>query len=432
MIFHRANLHPINSLGCGKLIVGGVCMRKIIQWICGVFTVASISALIGIGYWNYRLPDEYYVEQGQSLIIDHGIIADTAGNEVKAVGAIVGESYDTTLKWWGIFPIKDVAVTVVKQPVVVLGGTPFGVKLYTDGVMVVSFSTVDGINGTVNPAKEAGLKVGDLILSINGKSVYTNEEVADCIKESSGKTMIFRIKRGTVESEIRFCAVRSKSENCYKAGLWVRDSSAGIGTLTFYDPKTNTIAGLGHAVCDVDTGNIVPISSGEIVPARIYGVTKSQAGIPGELRGGFESGSYGPLVVNGTSGVYALCNEETVKGETIEVALKQEIKEGAAKVYTTVSGKKPQWYDIRITQVRYHDENATRNMIIEITDKDLLKLTGGIVQGMSGSPIVQHGKLVGAVTHVLVNDPAKGYAIFAENMLETAQNIDIQNRKDAS
>lgn len=407
-------------------------MKKTIQCICGAFTVVSAIALIGIGYWNYRLPDSYYVEQGKALLIDETIAVNSANSSARAVGATAGDRYDTTLRWLGIFPVKDVSVTVVKQPVVVLGGTPFGVKLYTDGVLVVSLSDVDSSSGAVSPARNAGLKVGDLILSINGNAVYTNEEVAALVKGSGGKTMVLRIKRGGVESELRFCAVRSKSENCYKAGIWVRDSSAGIGTLTFYDPETHMIAGLGHAVCDVDTGDIVPIASGEIVPARIYGVTKSQAGIPGELRGGFENGSYGPLVVNGISGVYALCANDGMSGETVEVALKQEIQEGNAKIYTTVSGKKPQWYTIRITQVRYHDENATRNMVIEITDKELLKATGGIVQGMSGSPIVQNGKLIGAVTHVLVNDPTKGYAIFAENMLETAQSVSEQQLNEAS
>ena len=244
--------------------------------------------------------------------------------------------------------------------------------------------------------------------------------------------MVLRIKRGGVESEIRFCAVRSQSERCYKAGIWVRDSSAGIGTMTFYDPETQMIAGLGHAVCDVDTGDIVPIASGEIVPARIYSVTKGQSGIPGELRGGFETGSYGPLLVNGITGVYASCRTETITGERVEVALKQEIEEGEAKIYTTIRGKQPQWYRIRITQIRHRDENATRNMVIEITDEELLESTGGIVQGMSGSPIVQNGKLIGAVTHVLVNDPTKGYAIFAENMLETAQGVADGQLKEAS
>ncbi len=407
-------------------------MKKTVQWICGALAVLSAVVLFGIGYWNERLPDRYYVEQGKLLQIDEAITARAAGSEAQAVSASTGESYTAVLKWWGIFPVKTASVTVVEQPVVVLGGIPFGVKLYTDGVLVVSLSNVDGSTGTFSPARNAGLKVGDLIISINGIAVYTNEEVAELVKRSGGKTMVMRIRRGSVESELRFCAVKSKNEACYKAGIWVRDSSAGIGTVTFYDPETNMIAGLGHAVCDVDTGDVIPIASGEIVPARIYGVTKSQAGIPGELRGGFEAGSYGALLLNGSSGVYAVCKNDGISGEKIEVALKQNVKEGEAKIYTTINGSKAGWYDIRITQVKYHDDNAVRNMIIEITDSELLKATGGIVQGMSGSPIVQNGKLVGAVTHVLVNDPKKGYAIFAENMLETAQRIASKQLDEAA
>ncbi len=400
-------------------------MKRTFKWFCGTLTACCIVALSGIIYWDYKLPDSYFVEQGQNLSIGGTVeaVAEVGQNSERSVSATVGDTYHSTLRWLGIFPVKTVSVTVSERPVVTLGGSPFGVKLYTDGVLVVSFSTVDAVNGNTSPAKNAGLKVGDLILSINGTRVYTNEEVAEQVKRSGGKTMVFRIKRDGIESEVRFCAARSQSEKCYKIGLWVRDSSAGIGTMTFYDAESGMLAGLGHAICDVDTGEIVPISSGEIVPARIYGVTKSQEGIPGELRGGFVNGSYGSLLINGASGVYAQCDGSNISGEQIELAFKQDITEGAAKVYTTINGTKPQWYDIRITEVRYHDENATRNMVIEITDKTLLSATGGIVQGMSGSPIVQNGKLIGAITHVLVNDPTKGYAIFAENMLETAQSV---------
>ncbi len=408
-------------------------MKKTMHWICGGLAALCVAVLGGIGYWSYSLPDNYFVEEGHTLTINNTVISDvTEKAAARAVSATVGDTYHATLKWLGIFPVKQVSVTVVEQPVVVLGGTPFGVKLYTDGVLVVSLSSVDSTAGTVYPSRNAGLKVGDLILSINGEEVYTNEEVAALVKSSGGKTMVFRIKRDGIESELRFCAAKSKSENCYKAGIWVRDSSAGIGTLTFYDPETNMLAGLGHAVCDVDTGDVVPIASGEIVPARIYGVTKSQTGVPGELRGGFLAGSYGPLIINGISGVYALSGNNGIVGDTVEMAFKQDIHTGSAKIYTTINGTKPQWYDIEITQVRYHDENATRNMVIEITDKALLKATGGIVQGMSGSPIVQNGKLIGAVTHVFINDPTKGYAIFAENMLETAQTVSEQQLKAAS
>lgn len=402
-------------------------MKKAIRILCACVAFVCVGILGAVLYWTYQLPDSYQVEEGSTLFVDETIAISQNLQTDRAVSqsldAGVGDTYPLTLHWLGLFPVKDVTVSVVEKGTVVLGGIPFGIKLYADGVMVVSLSEVDTVSGGSYPAKNAGIKVGDQILSIDGTTVYTNEDVAAAVKRSAGKKMTFHIRRDGIEFDISFCAEKSLKENCYKAGLWVRDSSAGIGTVTFYDPNTNVLAGLGHAVCDVDTGNIIPISSGEIVPARIYGVTKSEVGTPGELRGGFESGTFGPLLKNCDRGVYASLDANTMLGERLPIMLKQEVQIGSAKIYTTVSGSKPAWYDIKITQVRYRDTTGTRSMVVEITDPDLLAVTGGIVQGMSGTPIVQNGKLVGAITHVFVNDPTKGYAIFAENMLETAQSV---------
>lgn len=402
-------------------------MKKAIQWFTLGCTILCFGLLGGIGYWHYSLPAGYYVEEGTTLVVNsslsvNAVTAAYGQENTCAVSANAGESYRASLRWLGLFPVKDISVTVIEEPTVTLGGLPFGIKLYTDGVMVVSLSAVDTASGNISPARNAGLKVGDLIVSINDTAVYTNEQVSELVKQSAGSPMLFRVKRDGVEFDMRFSAVRSRSEQCYKAGMWVRDSSAGIGTLTFYNAETNLLAGLGHAVCDVDTGDIIPISSGELVPARIYGITQSIAGVPGELRGGFDSGSYGTLLSNNVCGVYALANQKPA-GQTIGIKLKQSIHTGDVKIYTTIGGNTPQWYDARITQVRHYDKNITRNMVVEITDKTLLAATGGIVQGMSGSPIVQDGKLIGAVTHVLVNDPTKGYGIFIENMLNQMEAI---------
>lgn len=411
-------------------------MKKTIRIFCGCVTLVCVGILSAILYWTIQLPDSYQVEQGSTLYVDKTITISGNLQTDRAVSrsldAGVGDTYPLTLHWFGLFPIKDVTVSVVEQGSVVLGGIPFGIKLYADGVMVISLSEVDTVSGGSYPAKKAGIKTGDQILSIDGRTVYTNEDVAAAVKRSAGKKMTFRIRRDGIEFDIAFCAEKSVKEKCYKAGLWVRDSSAGIGTVTFYDPATNTLGGLGHAVCDVDTGDVIPISSGEIVPARIYGVTKSEVGTPGELRGGFESGTFGPLLENCDRGVYASLDARTMLGERLPIMLKQEVSTGDARIYTTVSGTKPKWYDIRITQIRYRDTTGTRSMIVEITDPDLLSVTGGIVQGMSGTPIVQNGELVGAITHVFVNDPTKGYAIFAETMLETAQSVSQEQLKETS
>ncbi len=410
-------------------------MKKYIQQLCGWLFLVTVLIIGGVCYWQITLPETYKVEKGENLIILDSIavsqVYDTGGNGVKSVNLSTGDSYKAVLKWCGIFPIKTVSVKVVESSVVTLGGIPFGIKLYTDGVLVVSLSDVDTAVGKSCPAKKCGLNVGDVIVSINGKDVYTNQEVADIVEQCGGKELVLCIRRDGIESTVKLQPEKSKSEGRYKIGLWVRDSSAGIGTVTFYDPKTGVLAGLGHPVCDVDTGEIIPLSAGEIVPARIYSVNKSKAGAPGELRGGFETGSFGSLVSNNAAGVYGIMNNGMV-GQTVEVALKQEISEGAAQIYTTIQGVHPDWYTVNITKVNYNDAAITRNMIIEITDQRLLDETGGIVQGMSGSPLLQNGKLIGAVTHVLVDDPTKGYAIFAENMLETAQSVSEQQLKEAS
>jgi len=210
----------------------------------------------------------------------------------------------------------------------------------------------------------------------------------------------------------------------------VRDSSAGIGTLTFYHPATGVFAGLGHPVCDADTGEILPISAGEAVAARVYSVDRGACGDAGSLCGGFAGRTFGTLRQNGKNGVYGTAKNWRDVSELIAVAPRQEVVTGAAKIRCTVDDNAPQWYDIEITKVRYAGDRE--DMHITVTDPDLLAITGGIVQGMSGSPIIQNGKLVGAVTHVLVDDPTKGYGIFAEGMLETAQSVSNEQLKEVS
>jgi SpoIVB peptidase len=405
-------------------------MKKIIKSVCGLLSVACMLLLGSITALKAELPEQFSVVEGSGLYLD-GAVEVTAqraatGQAVETASLRAGSSYTASLKLFGLFPVKDVAVSVVDLPVVVPCGTPFGIKMFTDGVLVVGMSDVDTASGPYNPARSAGMKEGDVIESIDKVAVSTTEEVAKLVEESGGKTMTFHIRRDNLKFDVKFVPAKSVNENRWKAGLWVRDSSAGIGTLTFYEPQSKTFAGLGHAVCDVDTGEILPLSTGEIVPARIYGVEKGVSGDPGELRGGFESGTLGQLTVNGETGIYGSLTNLPSALQTVPVCMKQQVKTGKAQVLTTIDGTKPQLYDIQIDQVRYNDSSPTRNMVIVITDPELLEATGGIVQGMSGSPILQDGKLVGAVTHVFVNDPTKGFAIFAENMLKTADSVVAQ------
>ena len=215
--------------------------------------------------------------------------------------------------------------------------------------------------------------------------------------------------------------------------MWIKDSCAGIGTMTFVTADGKIFAGLGHAICDADTGQIMPMNSGEIVPVELIGVTKGVRGAPGELKGYFSSTEpQGTLLSNSEAGVYGLLNCPAPAGEPVAVAMKQEVTRGEAQVLTTVNGGEPEYYTIQIERINYDEQSVAQNMVVHITDPRLLEQTGGIVQGMSGSPIVQNGKLIGAITHVFVNDPTRGYAIFAENMVETSQSVIEKSLKQAS
>lgn len=411
-------------------------MKKVFHRLSAALLPVCMGLQMAIGFFASSMPAQFHVVEGSDLKLEGMMnvsverLGRESGGASQTSALVAGGSYTASLKLFGIFPIKDVDVKIVNSQMVVPCGTPFGIKMFTDGVLVVGTSDVDTVAGAHNPAKNAGIKLGDVIESINGETVTTKEQVADMIENAGGKSLTFHIRRDNITFDVRFTPAKSVTENRYKAGLWVRDSSAGIGTLTFYVPATGIYGGLGHPVCDVDTGEVLPISSGEIVPACIYGVVKGVSGDPGELRGGFEEGELGHLDVNGETGVYGKLSHVPVQSSAVEVAMKQQVKSGYAQVYCTIDGMEPKYYDIHIDQVRYNDASPTHNMVVTITDEELLAATGGIVQGMSGSPILQDGKLVGAITHVFVNDPTKGYAIFAENMLKTAGSLNDKLSSD--
>jgi stage IV sporulation protein B len=401
---------------------GGEIMKKFIQKFTCVLALCTAVCLFGGAYVSEKIPDSVIISADSSFSVDSRFITVSNQKSEKAAANNVGESlYQKQINLFGIIPIKNVEIQLIPQKYVVIGGTPFGMKIFTKGVMVVGMSDVETKSGLYNPAKDAGIRLGDVITEIDGVSVSSNSDVSDIIAGSGGKRIKMKISREGKALNITFRAAKSLSDGCYKAGLWVRDSSAGIGTLTFYIPETKTFAGLGHAICDVDTGLILPISSGEIVEAEINSINKSHSGQIGELCGSFKESSLGKMTINCESGVYG--KMESYQGsQLVEIASKNKIKSGSAKIYTTLDNDTPKYYDCEIESVDFGGEESSRDMIIKITDKRLIRKTGGIVQGMSGSPIVQDGKLVGAVTHVLVNDPTRGYAIFAENMLETAKN----------
>lgn len=304
---------------------------------------------------------------------------------------------------------------------VYLGGFPIGIKLYCDGVVVVDTQNVETSGAVLNPAQKAGILKGDIIKSIDGVKVTTNSEVSEIIEESNGRELKMQILRNGEIKNVVFSSVYSSVSGGYKAGLWIRDSSAGIGTVTFYTQK-GEFASLGHAVCDVDTGELLPISTGETTDAKITGCYKGKSGTAGELCGILESKSTGKIMVNKSIGIYGVFNEVDTTKTLYPLCRKNEVKMGAAQIVTTVEDGKQEAFNIEIERIDYiSDEN--KNLVIKVTDENLIAKTGGIIQGMSGSPIIQNGKLVGAVTHVFLNDPTGGYGIFSETMLEVADGL---------
>ncbi len=404
--------------------------KKFFKGCSALLAGVSIPLLALIGYLNDTLPDRFYVTEGEPFAIHSGFDIKTSeqGRELlqETYGA-AGNLYTTDLKLWGGLELKPVTVEVVDRVVVAPGGTPFGIKMFTRGVMVVGMSSVETADGLVNPAKEAGLQMGDMILSLNGKEVAGNEEVARVVAQSGGDVVLCQYSRGGEKKTARLYPVRCAADGSYKLGIWVRDSSAGIGTLTFCDFDSRIFAGLGHGVCDVDTRELLPLMSGEVVDVTISSVVKGRSGSPGELRGSFrQDGRIGSLRLNSETGVFGTLELSYVNPYQIPLGYRQEVEEGPASILTTISGSQPQEFAIQIEKVNFSDESPTKNMVIRITDPVLLEKTGGIVQGMSGSPILQNGKLVGAVTHVFVNDPARGYGIFAENMYQTANFVETE------
>lgn len=304
-------------------------------------------------------------------------------------------------------------------------GTPFGIKMLTDGVIVTDFGAVNVNTECISPAEAAGIKRGDIIIAVNGVDINDSTALSEAV-QGSVDICTLEIVRNGKSVTVSATPVLSEDDGEYKLGLWTRDSCAGIGTMTFYDPENNIFGGLGHSVSDISTGMVLPLLDGEITTVTITDVLKGSDGVPGELRGAFISDSQtGTVEINSEYGVFGYSDITPVLNEPMEIADSDEIKKGKATIYTTIAGMMPDEYDIEIERIDYGSTSASRNMTIRVTDKELLSLTGGIVQGMSGSPIIQDGRIVGAVTHVLVNDSAMGYGIFIENMCNAACELEL-------
>ena len=300
------------------------------------------------------------------------------------------------------------------------GGMPFGVKILSKGLMVVGFSETKGDGAS--PAYKAGVRIGDNIINLNDKEVVSIEDFAKNIMASGGKEVKLTVERDSNEMNFTFCPVLCDGE--YKSGIWVKDSTSGIGTVTFINPDTNAFGGLGHAICEGTSGKIIPLARGIVMGVNITGVVKGQVGTAGELKGNFTADKIGTLCTNCANGVFGVIspNKLTPIENKMKVCPKEELKEGEAYIWSTLDEEGPKKYKVIISDIDVSN-SSVKNFKIKVADNSLLEKSGGIVQGMSGSPIIQNGRIVGAVTHVLINDPSCGYGIFIENMLNSMPEI---------
>lgn len=296
-------------------------------------------------------------------------------------------------------------------------GHTIGIKLFAEGVIVIGLAEVEGAAGPSKPGADCGLQVGDVIEEANGQQVENSEQFAALLQ--CGGTVHLSVSREGRELTLAAEPVRGE-DGVYRLGAWIRDSMAGIGTVTFYDPSTGTFGALGHGITDTDTGLLMPLGDGAVMDATVKAVKQGSAGEPGELRGRFDlTRDMGQLYANTDRGVFGVMEScDFTEGEAVPVARPGEVHTGRAAILANVSGDGVEEYSIQISRIL--DASQVQNLLIQVTDQRLIDQTGGIVQGMSGSPILQDGKLVGAVTHVMVNEPTKGYGILIENMLAEA------------
>ena len=330
------------------------------------------------------------------------------------------DTYQMDLKLFGVIPYKNVDVEVIQDKMLIPSGIPIGIYVKTSGVLVVGIGEFENSEGKkISPAKYA-LQKGDYILKVNGEVMENKKHFVQTVEESEGQDLVLTIKRNGEVTDVMVTPGANQNQE-WKLGIWIRDNAQGIGTMT-YEDTDNSFGALGHGINDVDTSLLMNLEEGTLYRTEIVGITRGSNGNPGELTGYIEYDSdnvIGEIKENTEEGIFGICDAEVEAAsafEPIPIALKQEITLGPAQIICSVTGE-PEFYDVEIVEVNLERDNINRGIVVQVVDEKLLTLTGGIIQGMSGSPIIQNGKLVGAVTHVLVQDSTKGYGIFIEEML---------------
>ncbi len=409
--------------------------RSSLFYICLIF---FLLFSLSFTYYIYSIPDNINIFENEtrsfhvnfpfmlSFSTEDEILAYTNSNKTIRhsynISPLKQGNSKLELTLFGKIPIKKIDVSVVPDCQVIPGGHSIGVKMNIKGVLVVGMEEIENSMGEyINPSLESGLQIGDVILAINGTDVNDSSHVQSLINDSSNEVKI-KIKRKDNIFNFNVKPVLSKLDNAYRIGLWVRDKTAGVGTLTYYNTLDKTFGALGHAITDVDTGILYNVQDGEILNSKVLSVQQGKSGYPGEIKGIFYEADkpIGALRFNTEFGIFGeIYNNirNPMFQTSIPIGYQNDIRKGKAYILTTLEDNKIDRYEVYIEKINYQTKPDTKSMIIRVTDERLLKKSGGIVQGMSGSPIIQNGKLIGAVTHVFVNDPSKGYAIFIEWML---------------
>lgn len=383
----------------------------------------NINTLLGVTTKQEEQNPKYSLLNNSN----YGIMQTSSSNDNNTK---IGNT-SITLELFGTIPLKEIDVNVIPRTTVIPVGRLIGLRLYTEGVLVVGMSEITGQdNVKYKPYEYSGIEEGDTIIEVNNKEISNTEELINCVNNSNGTELVVKYLEEESNEIITSNITPVKtSENEYKLGLWVRDAAEGVGTITFYEPSTGKFAALGHAITDVDTGDIINISNGELITAQILSITKGERGKPGEIRGIISNGlKIGEIITNTAFGIFGnvteFSNLQLTDSKEMEVALRSEIKEGKAYIMCELETGKVEQYEIEIQKIYSGNNYDNKNMLIKVVDPRLIEKTGGIVQGMSGSPIIQDDKFVGAVTHVLVQDPTQGYAVFADMMIKQMREVD--------
>jgi len=358
-------------------------------------------------------------EQGTSNIPQGAVNIDLS--KTVTMKAPVESSYQMQVKLFGFLLFKNIDIRVIEDQELIPVGAPIGIYVKTDGVLVVGTGEFQGSDGVNYSPSKYILKSGDYVRKVNGREVTDKDDFIDLVKGSEGKELLLTVERDGELMEVEVVPMRDSGGD-YKIGAWVRDNAQGVGTMTYIDREGN-FGALGHGITDVDTSTLMHMQGGTLYQTDIVEIQKGSAGNPGEMTGMIiysDDRILGEITDNSIRGIFGVCNQKALQmgvREALPIGLKQEIKLGPAQILCTIDGI-AKYYDVEITAVRLDHDNVNRGIELTVTDPDLLSVTGGIVQGMSGSPIIQNGKFIGAVTHVLVQDSTKGYGIFIENMLE--------------